>query len=224
MTTEGKRRAVFTVLSEFVQGDDLWRAMWRWQHNYADKSQFELNAFLSDCRDIAEIAANRSTLYRQLIGLLMDKKADLKPDPMIDMMRFRSESAGHDTPAGQNMAEEGDWSESFSVVLRALFAQLRSDTARLVKHYATEQATRNKLPKELTYEFTLWDQGKLLCVNGVPLPDLRRLLNFIYIGLCESLGPVEADLVLSAAIREAQDTLADISSGAPDPRQLLHKF
>lgn len=218
MTTEGKRRAVFTVLSEFVDGSELWQAMWRWQNNYSDKSQFELNAFLSDCRDIEGIAINRPTLYRQLIGILMNNSADLKPDPLQDMLQFREQTAmDSGTPAAE------DWSEAFTLVLQGVFTQLRSDTARMVKQFATEQATRDHLAKSLTYEFTLWEAGQQLGVSGVPLKDLRRLLNVIYIGVCEALGPVEADRILSTAVTDAADDLTVRKVSAPEPRLLLSR-
>ncbi|MDK2777067.1 MAG: hypothetical protein KYX62_05345 [Pseudomonadota bacterium] len=218
MTTEGKRRAVFTVLSEFVDGRELWQAMWRWQNNYSDKSQFELNAFLSDCRDIEGIAVNRPTLYRRLIGILMNNSADMKPDPIQDMLQFREQTA---MDSGASAAE--DWSETFTLVLQGIFAQLRSDTARMVKQYATEQASRDHLAKSLVYEFTLWEGDQLLGVSGVPLQDLRRLLNVIYIGVCESLGPVAADRILSTAVTDAADALAAQNVSAPEPRLLLSR-
>lgn len=220
MTIESKRRAVFTVLSEYVRDDYLWDAMWRWQNEFSDKSQFELNGFLSQCRDIPGIAENRPQLYRQLISVLMDHAARLKPDPMEQMLAFQAlqESSGFLSTGNKPSA---DWSPVFSRVLDALFAQLRSDTARLVKRFATEQAVRHGLPQGLAYAFTLWEErGEAMNVQGVPLIQLKKLLNYIYIGLCESLGPVDADRILSQSIKTAY---AAERSVATDPRLLLEK-
>ena len=57
-------------------------------------------------------------------------------------------------------------------------------------------------------------------VQGVPLVQLKKLLNYIYIGLCEYLGPVDADRILSQSIKSAQ---AAGPSVATDPRLLLEK-
>jgi hypothetical protein len=70
-----------------------------------------------------------------------------------------------------------------------------------VSKYAQEQAGRHQLNAELSYAFTLWkDNRKPMQIEGVPLKALRQLLNYIYIGLCEGLGPVEADRILSTAV------------------------
>jgi len=221
MTIEVKRRAVFTVLQETLQGDGLWRAMWRWQNHYAQKSQFELNGFLSDCKDIPEVAQNRSHLYRQLIGILMDSSAQLQPDPMNDMLKYQSAQAESGSLDEMELFQQPDWSDVYSSVLTTLFGQLRSDTVRVVKRYAMEQSLRHNISQELAYAFNLWGDGKhALVVASAPLSDLKRLLNFIYIGVCECLGPVDADRILSLSIRTANEIN---QNPATDPRQLLEK-
>lgn len=220
MTIESKRRAVFTVLSEYVRDEALWDAMWRWQNDFSDKSQFELNGFLSHCRDIPGIAENRPQLYRQLISVLMDHAARLKPDPMEQMLAFQAMQASGGSVV-QASKPAADWSPVYSRVLDAVFTQLRSDTVRLVKRFATEQAVRHGLPQGLAYAFTLWEErGDPMNVQGVPLVQLKQLLNYIYIGLCEYLGPVDADRILSQSIKSAQ---AAGPSVATDPRLLLEK-
>ncbi len=221
MTIEAKRRAVFTVLQETLQGDGLWRAMWRWQNHYAQKSQFELNGFLSDCKDIPEVANNRSQLYRQLIGILMDDGARLKPDPMEEMLKYQSAQQRSGSLDEMELLPAQDWTDVYEVVLTTLFGQLRSDTARVVKRYAMEQSLRHSISQELAYSFNLWGDDKHPLVLGdSDLVDLKRLLNFIYIGACECLGPVDADRILSLSIRSAAEVNRNV---ATDPRQLLEK-
>ena len=221
MTIEQKRRAVFTVLNATLEGDGLWRAMWRWQNNYAQKSQFELNGFLSDCRDIPEVAENRANLYRQLIGILMDSSAQLQPDPMEDMLKFQSAQAQSHSLDEMELFQQQDWTQVYDVVLTTLFGQLRSDTARVVKRYAMEQSLWHSISQDLAYAFNSWgDERHPLNLSAVGLTDLKRLLNFIYIGVCECLGPVDADRILSQSIRSAAESNSD---PATDPRQLLEK-
>lgn len=221
MTIESKRRAVFTVLSDYLREDSLWRAMWRWQNHFSDKSQYELNGFLSQCRDIPEVMANRPQLYRQLLSILMDSKVSLKPDPMEQMLAFQAQWQASGAATDDPDSRLSDWSEVFSRVLTTLFTQLRSDTARQVKRYATEQAVRSGMPQTLTYAFTLWDEsGDLMDVSSATLPQLKQLLNYAYIGTCEYLGPVDADRVLSQAVRAAA---AFSRSPLTDPRRLLEK-
>jgi hypothetical protein len=220
MKPEEKRQVLYTVLSDYIEGDDLWSVMCRWQDHYSDKSQFELNAFLSDCRDVAALAANRSEIYRLLIGRFMKKTGGLREDP-IDQMndyRQRAVAAGF---AGQTEDSADSWSITFSQVLSAVFNQLRSDSARMVKAYCVEQSASHGINKEFVYRFSLWMPGGTLNTEGVSLTHLRQMLNFIYIGVCEGLGPVDADRILSSAIRAADEQRRTGVISGPDPGQLL---
>ncbi len=127
--------------------------MWRWQNHYAQKSQFEWNGFLSDRKDIPEVANNCSQLYRQLIGILMDDGAQLQPDPMEAMLQYQSAQQRRGSLNEMELFQKQDWMDVYEKVLATLFGQLRPDTARVAKRYATEQSLRYGISQELTYSF-----------------------------------------------------------------------
>lgn len=60
------------------------------------------------------------------------------------------------------------------------------------------------------------EQGGGLELGGLPLEQLRQLLNLLYIGLCEYLGPVLADQRLSHAVLQVETLHLAYS-----PRKLL---
>lgn len=219
MNIEHKRRAVFTVLSEVVEGAELWQAMWCWQQQFSHKSQFELNGFLSACNHIQAIAGNRANLYRRLISCMMLEEKELKADPIVDMQNYAEELTELEllNPFVETTAVS-DWSAAFSTVAREIFTSLRSDTARSIGKYAQEQAERHSLDARLAYAFTLWKESPkgVMDIADVESAALRKLLNYIYIGLCERLGPVEADRILSHAIKHTQSQYSE-----PDVSQLL---
>lgn len=201
MNTELKRRAVYTVLSDVLEGGELWQVMWCWQDGYAEKSQFELNRFLSECSHIGEISKNRSTIYRKLISSMMLEDHSLKPDPLENMGAYRSETIESDVVIEEKTTDTENWSYVFTDTLVAVFEQLRSDTEILVIGFASEQAARHQLNSQLAYAFTLWStRRETMRLSGVLLSDLRKLLNYIYVGLCEVLGPVESDRILASAL------------------------
>src|SRR5690606_15334273 len=142
MTIESKRRAVFTVLTDYLRGETLWEVMWRLQNQFPNKSHYELNVFSSQRGDIPVVTTNRPQLYRQLISQLMANSSGLNPDPIEQMLQYRQQQEA----LGVFAADSADWSQAFSSVLEHLFGQLRSDTARQVKRFASEQAVRNGLP------------------------------------------------------------------------------
>ena len=214
MTVERKRRAVYTVLSDVAEGAELWQAMWCWQDRYAQKSQFELNGFLSDCQHLPAIARDRSGLYRRLISSMMLAESSLKPDPFDEMQAFAEKTLPSEP--SPTAASGDDWSSVVSHTLHGIFGALRSDTASAVGRYAMEQANRHRLQPELNYAFTLWlGNRQPLELAGVALAPIRQLLNYIYIALCETLGPVEADRILSAAVDAVP------AEGSLDARRLL---
>ncbi len=207
MSEVRKRQVLYTVLSPVIQGDTLWQVMCHWQTHYADKAQYEWNAFLSDCQRMADIGGQRTQLYRQLIALMLDSNARLRDDPWPAMQQFQKRqplpealNPAADALTSQTLAAD-DWGPVLTLVLAELFAQLRSDTIVVVKRYAIDMAGRHRLPSSLTYAFTQWlDQGKAMSLPAVPLAQLQQLFNYIYVALCECLGPIVADRMISQAV------------------------
>ena len=202
MSEVRNRRAVYTVLSEYLPELQLWPVMWLWQREFADRSPFELNAFFTACSHFPVVKQHRASLYRQLIALLMDDAAKLKPDPWPAMQRYQQ--------ALQPATEARDDAELavFNEILASLFYDLRSDTAVTVTHYVMEQAGRRRLSRTLIAPALMEDfarcakDGERL-TTAADTHQLRALLNLIYIGLCECLGPVVADRMLNQAVERA---------------------
>lgn len=199
MTIDKRRRAVFTVLSEVLSDQTLWEVMWHWQNHYSEKPQFELNHFLADCNNVPEIAENRSWLYRQLIGLLMNKSSELKPDPWEDMRSYEIAS-GY---ISADYSDLPDWSLVFSSVINTLEIQLRSDNQRTVYRYVIDNLERKKCSPALVTAFKQWTrEGNLIDVKTIEKHELKTLINLFYVAMCELLGPVKGDKILSTAIQE----------------------
>lgn len=153
---------------------------------------------------MADIGGRRTQLYRQLIALMLDKEAVLREDPFCAMQQYQKRQPLPALKASATVAVSGDqedWGPMFTAVLQTLFSQLRSDTILVVKRYAIEMAGRHGLPSTLTYAFTQWvDQGKTMSINRVPLTQLQQLFNYVYVALCECIGPIMADRLISHAV------------------------
>ncbi len=202
MNINTKRRAVYTVLSEVLDGDELWDVMWRWEEGYAQKSQYELNGFFNDCRDLHAIASNRSQLYRDLIGLLMRGTSGLKADPISQMEAYRQRNGILDNPVPLNTHE---WMPCFSAVVQELMLQVPAAQVQQVRMQAEEQAQHRGVTPDLVYAFSMLALGK--SSTNLLSPDfgeLKTLLNLVYVAMCEQLGPVATDRMLSQAIERAR--------------------
>jgi hypothetical protein len=199
MILEYKRRAIYTVLSEVVSEKKLLDVMWHWQNTYSDKSQFELNKFLSDCNSIPEIANRRSELYRKIIVLLVTKNMELKNDPWPLMLDYHKDKINNISSVASD-----NWSEIFTMVMTELFSRLNLDTQRSVSHYVIQNLVKLKLPNSLVYSFHTWtDQRNNINAQEADRTQLKKLLNLIYIAICELIGPVKADQFLSDSIKKA---------------------
>lgn len=201
MKIEYKRRAIYTVLAEVVKDQQLLDVMWHWQNVYSNNSLFELNNFLSDCKDVSEISNNRSLLYRKIISLLVTEQTDILEDPWPLMLTYQKKSNGSDHI---NSIGKEDWSEIFTTVIKKLFFSLRSDTQDSMFNYIIQQIDNIDLPESLKESFRLWtNKNDVIDTHEANLEQLKKLLNLVYIALCEFIGPVKSDLFLSNAIKEA---------------------
>ena len=70
---------------------------------------------------------------------------------------------------------------------------------------------------EVSTRLRIWcEQGAGDGIASLGLEQLRKLLNLLYIGLCEFLGPVRADRILSQAVSRVEQQGLAFS-----PRRLL---
>jgi hypothetical protein len=200
MRLEYKRRAIYTVLSEVISEQDLLDVMWHWQNIYSQKSKFELNHFLSDCKSTPEIASSRSGLYRKMIALLVSEQKDLLEDPWPLMLAYKKNKDNLDNIT--SVAIES-WSEIFTKVMHELFSRMSLDTQRSVSSYVIQHLSTLGLPQSLVYSFQLWTHKKgIIDTHQADRAQLKKLLNLTYIAICEFIGPIQADQFLSNAIKE----------------------
>ncbi len=205
-----KRRAVYTVLSHVLDGDELWDAMWRWESGYSQKSQYELNSFFGDCSDLKAIASQRSRLYRELIGLLIKRSTELKPDPFSEMEAYRKRNG---MPAEPVVQTTWEWMGCFNIVVRELIADVSADQAQQIRVQVEKQAQQKGIASELIYAFSILLLGKkhkdLLVVD---FDEIKTLLNLAYVALCEQQGPVATDRQLSIGVERAQQEIEGVDA------------
>ncbi|WP_221801181.1 hypothetical protein [Oceanobacter mangrovi] len=212
-----KRRAVYTVLSEVIDGDQLWEVMWRWQRGYAAKSQYELHGFFNDCRHIAEISANRSKLYKDLIGLLMGSGDGLREDPYGLMEEFSDRASSVEDVGADDLLA---WQQALVCVLASLLRQIPPEQLQTWRGRVEERAQQQGVAADLVYAFSRIMLGKPHNVDMVFSPlQLKHLLNQVYVVMCEMFGPVQADKQLAQAVERANR----MQPGGLDARKLLQQ-
>ncbi len=198
-----KRRIIFTVLSGHIPENHLWDVMWRWEKDYSERSRFELNRFLADCAHVPFILKNRTPLYRQIIRLMMapDPEA-LEPDPLEAMQDYHRQSGCRPRPKKTTSTEHKvSCATLMTDIILGMMKNVPADAANRALHYALGNSQR----KELSFGIIqMLENGQRMLTaptTDVSVREARILINLIYVGLCEMIGPVETDEVLSQSIR-----------------------
>lgn len=111
----------------------------------------------------------------------------------------------------------------FAALMRALLEGMRQSHAGLLDEL--RQSSLGQLPR-LRSSAQVREQVRAAWNEGDPAPwliatgegTLAELVNQVYVALCETLGPIDADRLLTEAVREAQRTSAARSFS---PRRLV---
>ncbi len=222
MSPDIKRRIVFTILSDYIAGEELRQVMILWQEEFSARSRYELNQFLGACRDVPGIQQNRLEILSRLVRMVMAaNESDLKPDP-INWMNSADDAETSFTPSEpltkeefsrpqqaasrlsqpQKTSETAPQNSLVAEVVNMLFSRLRSDQIRTIKSYVLSAAQKKKLQPAAVAMFEQPDISVSAVHTPLEIMDARKLINFTYIGCCEAIGPVDADLLLSKAVRE----------------------
>lgn len=200
-----RRRAVFTVLSDYLSGDSLWQVLAQWESAYSKQSQFELNKFLANCSHIDAIAQNRSAIYRQMIALLMAPDVQrLKADPLPELELFKKQGFSTQSVVRPKSLRPQDVQSrpAFAALMAELLDAVRSDTQLRLQRYLQDQMQSLQLAQDIRMGVMLWlEERDKLPDMQIDLLTMRKLVNTLYIGLCESLGPVQADHILNSAVQ-----------------------
>lgn len=202
MSLTTRRRAIYTGLAGHFSEEEALPLLSLWEAKYADKPPFALNEFLAEVVQRTERKFERARLYRELVGALTGPTANLLPDPAPRLQAWRQ---GAGVAAEEVSGPDALARQTFEVLSRELFGLLDADMVPRLRRFAAGNLTGMQVETELRLRLRGWlEQGGSLGLTALNLEQLRMLLNLLYIGLCEFLGPVTADQVLTRAVQKAE--------------------
>lgn len=197
-----RRRAIYTGLACHFPEDEVLPLLSLWESKYADKPPFALNEFLGEVIQRSGRKLERARLYRELVGALTGPASELLPDPEPRLLAWRQGEMGAQGVLG---GPPSDAQLTFEVLSRELFGLLDADMAQQLRRFAAGNLAGMPVDTELRLRLRGWlELGGAASIAMLDLEQLRKLLNLLYIGLCEFLGPVTADQVLTRAIQKAE--------------------
>lgn len=202
MSLTTRRRAIYTGLAGHFGEDEILPLLSLWEAKYADKPPFALNEFLGEVAQRSGRKLERARLYRELVGALTGPASNLLPDPAPRVHAWRQ---GEGLEAEEVSGPDALARQTFEALSQALFGLLDPDMVPRLRRFAAGNLNGMQLETELRLRLRSWlEQGGSLGLTSLSLEHLRVLLNLLYIGLCEYLGPVTADQVLTRAVQKTE--------------------
>lgn len=202
MSLTTRRRAIYTGLAGHFGEDELLPLLSLWEAKYADKPPFALNEFLAEVVERSGRKLERARLYRELVGALTGPISNLLPDPAPRVHAWRQ---GEGLEAEEVSGPDALARLTFDALSQNLFSLLDPDMVPRLRRFAAGNLNGMQIDTELRLRLRGWlERGGSLGLTALSLEHLRMLLNLLYIGLCEYLGPVTADQVLTRAVQKTE--------------------
>lgn len=197
-----RRRAIYTGLAGHFSDEELWPLLALWESKYSDKPPFALNEFLAEVVLRTERKLERARLYRELVGALTGSPDNLLPDPEAQLAAWRQ---GRNEAVRSLASPDAAAQATFLALSQALLEQMDSPQQQALRGFAAGNLGGMQVSAELSLRLRAWlEQGALDGIESLGIEQLRKLLNLLYIGLCEFFGPVRADRLLSQAVSRVE--------------------
>lgn len=191
-----QRRALYTVLKQWLDDTSVMKALLVFEQHHQGKPSIAVHAYLTDIAPLHQGIVEAKTIRRELMKVLVRESAELAPDPLPQMIRFRDQD--------NTNIEAGLEPTADQLVLHELVTQvMRKTTSSQRKSLHTEIATQ--LGKRFVNGSYDRLASYLLSENPRYLASfddraLRDFLNVIYVSACSVLGPVETDRCFANSI------------------------
>lgn len=193
-----RRRAIYTGMRPYFEDEALTEALQLWQSNFSDSPKFALTEFLSACCKTKELRQQRS---RILISIF--KSMDLPADELLeDPLDNKSEIQ---IAASVNNLDVDDCTLVFMRLFELLFKKLLEKEALSVRASIIKGCVHLAIDARRKAVLQDWLDEKVPHLEyAYALVEIRQVINFAYIGMCEIFGPVKADQVLAQVIKETE--------------------
>ena len=186
-----RRRAIYTGLIDFLDDEQMERALRHWENRYADQPSLALQRFVADICADSELRTKRPAVLRSLLNAMHRPANELLPDP-----------GGSDPVMQPPAANSGS---AFSALMLALMSQLSEDKQGKLRLDLFAALRRRQLPPTLLDALQRWLASRHpLELQQAPTALLQKLINQYYVLLCEDLGPIQADRMLALAVKQVQ--------------------
>lgn len=191
-----KQQALFHCLKTILPEEQLMEAMLLWQDKHSHKKGFSVRYFADD---IAALTGGRHTPKALTLSMVsaMAQHPPGQTDPAEKIAAYRLQ-------VGRYVASQKSTQvTAFNLLINKVLLLAGPETANAVKaHVKAQCAASNELsdPLKMAMHKTLRSANIELLLGDVPVQSLKIIVNMVYVALCESVGPVNADRLLSQSL------------------------
>ncbi|EUJ10904.1 hypothetical protein Meth11DRAFT_1735 [Methylophilaceae bacterium 11] len=199
MDLKTRRRAIYTGMRPYFDDAALLAAMHLWQVKYSDKPKFAFTEFLSECCQDKDLRSQRTHILSSIFKALDMPERDLLPDPF--------DIAEHQV-ASMPLAVHGcdDVTTVFVHLFRHLLGALAEKEVLSVRLAILNQLDKLNLDALRKAFLRDWlDKRASALPLSYSLETMRQIINFSYVAICESMGPVKADQLLANVIKASEE-------------------
>jgi len=197
-----KKRAIYTGLYPYLSAEHLMDALALWEKKYSDSPAFAVQHFINDVCTAHDLRTLRRDMLLSLVKTLALPEKNLMPDPSHEMSDYKKSHEKKSTV---------DYTTRELIALQrlviAMMASAKVDIRISIKEYVLEQMARSDIDPQLKRELQLWLSKQILSMKVLApeIEDIRKVINFFYVGFCEYMGPVETDKLLSKSVAKLTD-------------------
>lgn len=209
MSVAQKRLAIAAGLRPYLQEDYLRDVMAYWETHYSQQPAFAVQRFLNDICNTPLLRSQRSHMLQSVIQSLSRPPEWIASEP-VEVVEPVPTAVAHDATTlldpVQSLHDEQQSQQvaCFQALFEALLARHLLEAEQL-RQYVLAQLDRVGLPKEEGRQMRGWLTGQHdLQGSRADLKHLQKMLNLLYIGLCEYVGPVKADRALALTVNQLE--------------------
>lgn len=193
MTPRQKRIAVEQALANYISGAQLAQALQLWDEKYAHQPTFALQHFLRELCADGELLQLRSRLLQAMVHSFSGQQ---------DTLASSSAQRKNEEQARLRNTPE---LIAFMQLCNTLFAAAGINHASRIRFYVLQNLPALHLGSRERWALHSWlNQSAPQLEQPLQVSSMQKVINQIYIALCEYLGPVRADQLLQTCVSKTQ--------------------
>jgi len=212
MKLDARTAPIHKALENYLEPKNLAYALRLWSEKFIEQPNLSLKMFVDSFYTRQTISMRSHELYNHLLPAMMEAfkvrmqfKGELieplkSPPENIPLVRARSAVAESEL-SKEPVTTRIELYEIFSFFIRSICNKIPEDRRKkLVAQYA--QDIRDCCASPTGDNFLEWmtSEGDYFEDKGLKLEQMADLTHILYMGMCDYLGPVKADNILTSTV------------------------